>query len=93
MTTKADLAALGHEPMPALKAIRAKCLDCSGGNRAEVEDCLVRRCPLYPFRLGSNPWKAEPSDARREAGRRLAALKKPRPIAGENEKDTPKAEG
>ena len=41
--------------MPVLAAIRAKCLDCSGGNRAEVADCLVRSCPLWPFRSGANP--------------------------------------
>ena len=72
-----DLAALGHEPMPVLAAIRAKCLDCSCGNRAEVADCLVRACPLWPFRMGKNPWRSEVSAARREAARRSAArLKK-----------------
>jgi len=35
-----------------VRAIRAKCLDCSGGNRAEVERCTVTGCALYPYRLG-----------------------------------------
>ena len=69
------LTALGHAPMPVLRAIRAKCLDCSGNSHAEVADCLVRRCALYAFRLGSNPWRAEVSEARREAARRLAAAR------------------
>ncbi|MDR2605570.1 MAG: hypothetical protein LBC55_09545 [Desulfovibrio sp.] len=35
-----------------LQAIRAKCLDCSGGDTAEVEGCLIPDCPLYTFRTG-----------------------------------------
>ncbi len=34
----------------ALIAIRAKCLDCSGGSRSVVEECLINDCPLYPYR-------------------------------------------
>lgn len=33
-----------------LIAIRAKCLDCSGNSRREVERCLLKNCPLYPYR-------------------------------------------
>ena len=67
-----DLRALGHQPTPVLKAIRAKCLDCSGSSPNEVRDCLVRNCALYPFRLGKNPWRAQASEAQRESGRRMA---------------------
>lgn len=31
-------------------AIKAKCLDCAHWDRAEVADCLVVLCPLYPYR-------------------------------------------
>jgi hypothetical protein len=58
---KAELQAMGHEPGPVLKAIRRKCLDCSGGSAAEVADCLVKNCALYPFRMGKNPWRVEMS--------------------------------
>ena len=34
-------------------AIRAKCLDCSGNNRAEVRRCPVIGCPLWPYRRGT----------------------------------------
>ena len=34
------------------KAIRAKCIDCSGGNTAEVRNCPIKKCALYPFRMG-----------------------------------------
>lgn len=38
------------------KAIRAKCLDCSGGNDAEVRKCVCTNCPLWPLRMGVNPF-------------------------------------
>lgn len=38
-----------------IRAIRAKCLDCSGGSTKEVELCVLPGCPLYPYRLGKNP--------------------------------------
>ena len=33
-----------------VKAIRAKCIECSGGNRSQIKDC-----PLYAYRHGKNP--------------------------------------
>ena len=36
-------------------AIRAKCLECVGYHRSEVEVCTDHDCALYPFRLGSIP--------------------------------------
>jgi hypothetical protein len=73
MSEREHQTAMGHAPLPVLKAIRAKCLDCSGGNRAEVADCLVRTCALYAFRGGTNPWRARVSVARREAARATLA--------------------
>lgn len=35
------------------QAIKAKCLDCSGGIRAEIRRCPVTNCPLWPFRMGA----------------------------------------
>ena len=32
------------------RAIRAKCLDCSGGSVKERQLCPVTDCPLYPYR-------------------------------------------
>jgi hypothetical protein len=40
-----------------VKAIRAKCLDCSCGNVFDVSKCTVQGCPLYPFRMGRNPYR------------------------------------
>lgn len=35
-----------------LSAVRAFCLQCSGGSRKEVERCNRETCPLHPFRKG-----------------------------------------
>lgn len=44
--------------MTVLQAIRAKCLDCTGGDPGEVKDCPCQDCSLYPFRMGKNPNRA-----------------------------------
>ncbi len=38
-----------------LKAIKKKCLECSGGDKQEVRQCALRQCPLFPYRLGLDP--------------------------------------
>ena len=50
-----DLRALGHPESP-LRAIRAKCIDCSGGNDAEARKCVATSCALWPYRMGGNPF-------------------------------------
>lgn len=40
-----------------LRAIKLKCLDCSSYNTNEIKECPVSKCPLYPFRLGKNPFR------------------------------------
>lgn len=42
-----------------VKAIRAKCLDCCCGSSNEVKQCTVVKCPLYPFRFGTNPYRTK----------------------------------
>lgn len=41
--------------MTPMKAIRAKCLDCSGGQPKEVRLCVIQKCPLYVYRFGKRP--------------------------------------
>ncbi len=38
-----------------LKAIRAKCLDCSCYQPKEIRNCHIIDCPLYAYRMGKNP--------------------------------------
>ena len=51
-----------------VKAIRAKCLDCCCDNANEVRLCPATTCPLYPFRMGHNPFrpKREYTDEERQ---------------------------
>lgn len=39
-----------------IKAIRKKCIECSCGQTSEVKLCPMEDCPLYPFRMGKNPY-------------------------------------
>lgn len=36
-------------------AIRAKCIECSGGVLSEVRECRVTACALWPYRSGEDP--------------------------------------
>lgn len=38
-----------------IKAIRAKCLDCSARQVKEVRECPLTNCPLYEYRMGHRP--------------------------------------
>jgi hypothetical protein len=71
--TCAELSAAGHVRMSPLKALRARCLDCCAGSAHEVRLCTAAACPLWPFRMGRNPWRPEPSPETRERGRALLA--------------------
>ena len=67
-----------------VKAIRAKCLECSCESAGEVKDCPVTDCALYPFRFGKNPFiKREYTQEQRDA--MASRLKKARDIKENNE--------
>ena len=38
-----------------IKAIRAKCLDCTCGQVVEIRNCPITECPLYEYRMGHRP--------------------------------------
>ena len=44
-----------------IKAIRAKCIECSAGQVGEVRNCPIKNCPLYEYRMGHRP-KSEESE-------------------------------
>src|SRR5215470_11996547 len=68
--TREELREVGHEPMSPLQAIRAHCLDCCVYQEKEVALCTAVRCPSWPFRMGTDPWRKPASPGRREAARR-----------------------
>ena len=53
-----------------LKAIREKCIDCSGGSMSEATNCEVEQCPLHPFRKGKNPFRTRTMTPEQKAAAR-----------------------
>ena len=37
------------------RAIHYHCVECMGWSAREVNECVDPHCPLYPFRMGTNP--------------------------------------
>jgi hypothetical protein len=60
-----------HSP---LKAIKRKCLDCSGASKSEVRDCALNDCALHPFRQGKNPNRTYSPEKRARRSEHLAAI-------------------
>jgi len=61
----------------ALRAIRLRCIDCSGNSDSEVRACAFgpghpTPCDLHPFRLGRNPNISHSPERREAAAERLA---------------------
>jgi len=52
-----DFLSLKFRAQNPLKAIRAKCIDCCCDNAAEVRKCVAVKCDLWPFRMGTNPFR------------------------------------
>ena len=67
-----------NQPQSPIRAIRKKCLDCSGGSSNEVSCCTVTSCPLYAFRSGRNPYRKQrvmTEEQKQAAVARLAAAR------------------
>lgn len=63
----------GHTNLPVAQIIRKKCLDCCGFQQSEVRKCVCTTCPLWPYRMGKNPfqsekWKNKPCNLNKEEG-------------------------
>jgi len=43
------------EKLTPLKSIRKHCLECSNNQPKLVRECVITDCPLYEFKLGTNP--------------------------------------
>ncbi len=67
--TPPDLEAMGLQRQSRGDAIRQACIGCMAGNVAEVRRCALATCSLWPFRMGTDPWRAtrELSDEQRAA--------------------------
>ena len=69
-----ELTKHGHQPLSPMRALRKHCLDCCNDSPNEVRHCPCTTCPLWPFRMGKNPWRLPLSTKERE--RRSEAMRK-----------------
>jgi hypothetical protein len=53
-----EWALLGHEKQPLLKVIRSYCIERCAGQKGEVRKCVMHECPLWPYRMGTNPFRS-----------------------------------
>lgn len=67
-----------HTKKSVLKAIREKCLDCCGGQYAEVRRCHITDCALWSYRMGKNPFhqRKMTEEQKRAATQRLKVQSK-----------------
>lgn len=69
--TPAAMARMGYARTSRGDAIRNYCVDtCMCGSRNEVLMCASGQCPLWPFRMGNDPFREarEMTDEQRAAG-------------------------
>jgi hypothetical protein len=59
----------------ALKAIRRRCIDCSGGSAIGANGCKASHCDLHPFRKGRNPNFKISEERRARLAASLSALR------------------
>lgn len=78
LLSEQEFRALGHEPLSAIEAIRAHCLDCCVHSPSEVRNCTAVRCPSWPFRMGRSPWKAKRQISEATKAKLAASLERAR---------------
>ncbi len=82
--TPADMAALGMTRESRGDAIRVYCVEtCMCGSRVAVLECGSGNCPLWPFRMGTDPWREKREmneDERAAAAERLRAARNAKEI-------------
>lgn len=54
-----------------VKAIRAKCMDCTCDQPTEIKLCPIESCPLFPYRFGKNPNRKLSEEQKEKSRERL----------------------
>jgi hypothetical protein len=62
----------------AVKAIRRRCFDCSGGSATGANGCKASDCDLHPFRKGRNPNFKISEERRARLAASLSVVRAPR---------------
>ena len=71
-----EILSLYHREQNPLKALRERCLDCCCGSATEVRKCVATACVLWPFRLGTNPFRKRGALSEEERRKRVARLRR-----------------
>ena len=71
-----EILSLKFRAQKPLKALREKCIDCCCGNAAEVRKCVATDCALWPFRMGTNPFRKKRELSAQQKCERAARLTK-----------------
>lgn len=53
-----EIEGAGHTNTPLVKIMREKCIECCGFEISEVRKCVSTTCPLWPYRMGKNPFQS-----------------------------------
>lgn len=69
----AELERMNRPKITRADAIREKCIDCCAGSPGEVRKCTMIDCALWPFRMGTNPYRSEMSPEDRKAAKKRMA--------------------
>jgi hypothetical protein len=72
---RSDFLSLKFRAQKPMNAIREKCIDCCCGNAAEVRKCVAVDCRLWPYRMGTNPFRKKrtlSAEQKREMAERLS---------------------
>ena len=64
--------------MTPLKAIRAHCTECMCGQVKEIKLCVMDSCPLHPFRMGKNNFRAKREMTEEQKAKMAENLKRAR---------------
>jgi hypothetical protein len=62
-----------------LRAIREMCWSCTCGQRNAIRDCPSTDCPIWPFRMGKNPYvqiSVEGLEAKRQRAAEMNAARR-----------------
>jgi len=81
ITTEEDLK--DEKYLPPVKSIRKHCLECYSGSPKDVKLCDSPECPLYPFRLGTNPNRKSRTITDEEKKEKVEILRKARSLKKE----------
>ena len=76
-----------------LKAIKAKCLDCSGDVAENVKFCPISTCPLFLYRFGAEPTTEVVTSVKRKTAKTTARTRRVGTSVPEDTGQAPRKKG